>query len=221
MRIPISLCLLGALTALLAGCSASPEPQSAAPPPASTPASTSNSPYVSGAPDTAGAVPGSANAMYVFRFKQTDPSSANFTFRDRDVSFYFRPSPTALYFQVENLQGRPISINWDDCQFLDVNGRLGKVAHSPTRWKDRFTSQSLTLVGGQQRYGDYVFPIEYLVEPGAAPGTDEQPHLPIVPEDASAPNFSGRAFGVDLAMTVLDRPVTYSFRFQVASVIPR
>jgi len=213
-------CLLGALAASLAGCSAGPEPQSAAPPPASTPAPEPSSPYVSGAPDTAGAVPGSPNALYVFRFKQTDPPSSGFNFRDRNLSFYFRPSPTALYFRVENLQGRPVTIDWEDSQFLDINGRLGKVAHATTRWRDRYNPQVTTQVGGQQQFGDYVFPLDYLVDPGADAGPDAQPHLPIVAEDASAPTFSGRSFGVDLAMTVLDRPATYSFRFQIASVIP-
>jgi len=219
MRPLPSLFLLSALAAGLAGCSAGPEPQSATPPPAQAPASPS--PYVSGAPDTAGSVPGSANAQYVFRFKQTEPSSAQFTFRDRDVSFYFRPSPTALYFRVENLQGRPITINWDECQFLDVDGRVGKVAHGTTRWRDRFSPQVFTQIGGQQQFGDYVFPMEYLIDPGAAAGADVQSHRPLVPEDASAPTYSGRSFGVDLAMTVQDRPATYSFRFVVASVIPR
>jgi len=87
--------------ALLAGCSAAPAPQSVTPPP-----STADTPpgYVSGAPDTTGPVPGSASSPYVFRFKQIEPSSDRFTFRDRDVTFYFRPGPTALYFKVENLR---------------------------------------------------------------------------------------------------------------------
>ncbi len=210
--------LLGALAACLAGCSAGPGPQSAPPPRAQAPVS---SQYVSGAPDTTGSVPGSANAQYVFRFKQTEPASATFNFRDRELSFYFRPSPTALYFRVENLQGRPVTINWDDSQFLDVNGRMGKIAHGNTRWADRYSTQAIAQIGGLQQYGDYVFPLDYLVDPGGSGGPDAQPHLPIVPEDASAPTYSGRTFGVDLSMMVLDHPRSYSFRFQVASVIPR
>ena len=67
---------------------------------------------VSSAGDSVGAVPGSADAMFVYRFRQTEPaSSGTFSYRDRDLSFSFRPSPNALYFGVENLQGRPVPID--------------------------------------------------------------------------------------------------------------
>ena len=203
-----------------AGCAAAPEMESTTPQSSAGSVPTS-SPFVSGAPDTMGSVPGSSTSPYMFRFKQTDPPSAQFNYRDRDLSFYFRPSPIMLYFRVENLQGRPVTIQWDDCRFLDVDGHLGKVAHNTTRWKDRYSTLAPAQIAGQDQYGDYVLPIEYLVDPGTAPGSDDQPHKPLIPEDSSAPSYSGRTFGVDLAVTVEDRPRTYSFRFQVASVIPR
>lgn len=206
--------LAAAATALLAGCSASPAPEYLPPPPALPP------PVVSGAPDTAGMAVGSPEALYRFRFKQTEPGG-DFNFRDRDLSFYFRPTPTALYFRVENLQGRPVWINWDQSQFVDVNGRIGKVAHSTTRWNDRYSLQAQTQVPGQQQVSDYVFPMDDLVDPGSTGGDEEQPHRPLIPEDQSAPLYSGRTFGVDLEFLVEDRPRTYTFRFQVASVIPR
>jgi hypothetical protein len=216
-RRQVLIAIAATLGAALAGCSSGPEPEAPAAPGAG---SQEPSTYVEGLPDTAGSVPGSANALYIFRFKQTQPSSDRFTFRDRDVSIYFRPSPTALYFRIENLQGRPVTLNWDDCVFYDVNGRTGKAAHGSTRWRDRFSPMVTAQIPGQQQYGDYVFPLDYLVDPGGS-SSEEQPHLPIVPENESAPTFSGRTFGVDLAFTVEDRPRTYSFRFLVASVIPR
>jgi hypothetical protein len=203
-----------AAAALVGGCSASPAPESAAPPIPPPP------PIVSGAPDTAGLTVGSPNALYTFKFKQTEPGSDRFTYRDRNLSFYFRPTPTALYFRIENLQGRPVWIDWDNSQFLDVNGRIGKVAHGTTRWHDRFGTQAQTQLPGQQTYSDYVFAMDDLVDPGSS-GDDAQPHRPILPEDQSASIYSGRSFGVDLAFVVEDRPRTYTFRFQVASVIPR
>jgi len=206
----------------IAGCSAGPPAGGAAPPsppPAAPPPSGEQ--VVSGAPDTAGSVPGSPGAMYVFRFRQTEPGSSAFNYRDRDLSFYFRPSPTALYFRVENLQGRPVVIDWDDSRFFDVNDRTYKVAHSTTRWRDRYSPLATTQVAPHLEYGDFVFPVDYLLDPGANAGADEQPHLPLIPEDSSAPTYSGRSFGVDLVFMVEDRQRTYSFRYQVASVIPR
>lgn len=205
-----------ALASALGGCSSSPPPAGAPAPPAAAPAT---SQVVMGAPDTAGFATGSPTALYGFRFKQTEPASSLFNFRDRDLSFYFRPSSVALYFRVENLQGRPVQIDWDHCVFYDVNGRASKPARGNTRWKDRFAPLVYTQIGGQQQFGDYVFPMDYLVDPGAS--SDAQPHLPIVADDASAPTFSGRSFGVDLVFLIEDRPRTYPFRFQIASVIPR
>ena len=219
MRSPTSLFVASiAFAAVLAGCSAAPMSEGTSPSPPPAPHSMSSG-IVSGAPDTAGSIPGSASALYTFRFKQTDPPSTLFNFKDRDLSFYFRPSPTALYFRVENLQGRSVQLDWDHSVFYDVDGRSSKPAHGNTRWDDRFSPMVYTLIAGQQQYGDYMFPLDYLVDPGAT-GL-QQPHRPIVPEDASAPTFSGRSFGADLVFNVEDRPRTYAFRFQVVSVIPR
>ena len=175
---------------------------------------------VSSAGDSVGAIPGSANAVFIYRFKQTEPASSNtFSFRDRDLSFSFRPSPNALYFGVENLQGRPVDIDWDRSVFVDPNGRTGKVGHQSTRWRDRYVAQPQTRVLPQQRYTDYVFALDDLMDPGADP--DLQLRRPLLPEDTSAPTYAGRTFGVDLVFIVESQPRTYTFRYEVQSVIPR
>ncbi len=207
--------MIAAAAALfVVGCSVSPPPEQVSLPPKPPPS------VVEGAPDTAGTTIGSPNALYTYKFKQTEPGG-DFNYRDRDLSFYFRPTPTALYFRVENLQGRPVWIDWDRSQFLDANGRIGKVAHGTTRWSERYGTQARTQVPAQQQFSDYVFAMDDLVDPGSTGGEDDQPHRPILPEDQSAPIYSGRSFGVDLEFLIEDRPRTYTFRFQVASVIPR
>lgn len=161
--------------------------------------------------------------MYLYRFKQIEPGSSTFTFRDRDLSFVFRPTPSALYFRVQNLQGRPVTIDWDRSQFLDPDGRSGKVAHNTTRWQDRFSPQAQSQVAGQSEYSDFTFPMDYLLDPGSAAsdGPDSQPRRPLLAEDQTAVTNAGRTFGVDLATLIEGQPRTYIFRFQVASVIPR
>lgn len=215
----ITLLALIAVAALLNGCGSAPAPESASPPPSSVPSlNLPNS--VSSAGDSVGAVPGSADAMFVYRFRQTEPaSSGTFSYRDRDLSFSFRPSPNALYFGVENLQGRPVPLDWDRSVFIDPNGRTTKVGHNTTRWRDRFSTQAYTQVLPQQRYTDYVFSLDDLLDPGASP--DTQLRRPLLPEDNSAPTYSGKSFGVDLVFLIESQPRTYSFRFQVQSVIPR
>ena len=209
-----------ALVVLAAGCNSPPEPRSPAePPPASAPAPSGGpDTYQVGASDSVGAEPSSPDALYRYRFKQFEPASDRFTFQDRELSFYFRPAPEALFFQIENRQNRPVWIDWDRSQIFDPLGSSGKIAHASTRWADRYSVQAPTQILGLQRYGDYVLPMDYLLDPG---GSDQQLHRPLFPENETAPQYDGRTFGVDLQIRVEDRPRTYSFRFRVASVLPR
>ncbi len=212
-RWPCLLCA-AALTAALAGCAAGPEPQTAPAPPADGVGRT----WVVGASDSVESIPGSPNAPYYFRFRQVDPPSDRFAFQDRELSFYFKPTPDALHIQVENRQNRPVWIEWERSVFYDPRGGNDKLAHGTTRWEDRFKAQPSTQIPGLQRYGDYLLPLSYLYDPA---GSDQQPHRPLLPEDTTSPQYADRVFGVDLAMTVEDRPRVYAFRFKVASVIPR
>ena len=109
-----------ALVLLLIGCGSGPPPETVPTPP--TP-DQGFARVVVGASDSVGALPGSPDAQFVFRFRQIDPASDKFTFQDRELSFYFRPAPDALHLQVENRQDRPVWIVWDRSTFLDPNGR--------------------------------------------------------------------------------------------------
>lgn len=197
-----------------AGCASGPGPAES-PSPAPDPGFST---IVTGAADSVGSIPGSPDAPYVYRFRQIEPGSDRFTYQDRELSFYFKPTPDALHFQVENRQNRPVWIDWERSIFFDPHGRSDKVAHATTRWADRFKSQPSTQIAGLQRYSDYLLPLSYLYDPA---GSTEQLHRPLLPEDSTAPQYTDRVFGVDLAFTVEDRPRVYPFRFRVASVIPR
>ncbi|HYM80722.1 MAG TPA: hypothetical protein VEY91_04825 [Candidatus Limnocylindria bacterium] len=208
------LVLAATLVLVFAGCSSAPAPQTSPPPPPQ--AGTTR--IVSGAGDSVGSIPGDPSAPFRYRFRQIAPASDRFTFQDRELSFYFKPTPDALHFQVENRQDRPVWIDWDRSTFYDPNGNSSKVAHGTTRWPDRFQVQPSTQIPGLQRYGDYLLPIDYLVDPA---GSQQQLHVPLLPQDSTSPQYSDREFGVDLVFLVEDRPRTYTFRFKVASVIPR
>jgi hypothetical protein len=213
--------LAAAFSALSVGCSVGPSPESAAPPPSGSSVGHLDEPalgrVLTGSADSVGAIPGSASALYYYRFRQTDPGSDRFTFQDRELSFYFRPTPDALHFQVENRTDRPVWIDWDRSTFLDPLGRSGRLAHSATRWRDRYGTQAATQIPGLQRYGDFLVPMDYLLDPA---GEDRLVYRALLPEDENAPQFSGRDFGVDLTFRIDSQPRTYPFRFRVVSVIP-
>ncbi len=204
------------LVLLLSGCGGGPAIEGVPPPPAPDPGLNR---VVVGASDSVSLIPGSPDAAYRYRFRQVDPASDRFTFQDRELSFYFKPSPDALHFQVENRQDRPVWIVWDRSTFLDPFGASGKIAHSTTRWDDRFKVQPDTQIPGLQRYtGDYLLPLDYLYDPA---GSAQQTHRPLFPEDQTAPQYEDKVFGVDLTFLIEERPRTYSFRFRVVSVIAR
>ena len=62
-----------------------------------------------------------------------------------------------------------------------------------------------------------MLPLSYLLDPTGG----IQLHRPLIPEDSTSPQYADRVFGVDLEFIVDDRPRVYSFRFKIASVIPR
>ena len=212
--------LISAVAACAAGCSSGPSPTSP-PPPAVSPAprrETGFTKIVAGSADSVGAIPGSKGALYVYIFRQVEPGSDRFTFLDRDLSFYFRPAPDALFFQVENRQDRPVWIEWDRSSFTDPLGRTSKIANAETRWDQRLGTLPAVQIVGLQRYSNYLFPIDYLLDPA---GSDQQLHRALLPEDVSAPQFSGREFSVTLMFRLSDRMQPYTFRFRVESVIPK
>lgn len=211
--------MLAVVVCASAGCSSSAPPESAAPPAHSQPdAAASPSAIYSGAADSVSRLPGSPASLYRYRFKQIDPASDRFTYQDRELSFYFRPTPGAIHFQVENRTDKPISIDWDATRFIDQYGRTAETAHQPTTWANRYSAQAPTLIPGLQRYSDYVFSKDLLVDPG---GSDEQLHRPLFPEDLNAPQMSDAEFGVIFTFIIDGSPREYPFRFRVVSVLPR
>jgi hypothetical protein len=207
--------------AVLAGCSASAPPimtSSPAEPPLPKGEEFIPPAIVSGAADSVAPRPGSPGALYRYRFRQVAPASERFTFQDRELSFYFRPTPAALFMQVENRQDRPTWIDWERSSFEAPLGKTTKVAHATTQFADRFRPQSNTQIPGLQRYSDYLFPIDYLVESGSG---SEQLHRPLLPEDHAAPQYQDRQFGVSLTFLIEGQPRVYYVRYEIASVLPR
>ncbi len=187
-------------------------------PPGQTDASIERYVVGGGGEYASGSIPGSPDAMYYYRFRMSDPNGEGFKFQDRELSFYFRPTPFALHFQVENRTDRLLWIEWDRCEFLSPLGVRGKVAHDGTTWQDRFTPQTSTQLPPLQRLADYTFPMDYLVEPGGSP---QQLHRKLLSEGEAAIHLVNREFGIDLVFKVEEQLRTYRFRFVAINAIPK
>lgn len=228
---PIPYVVLALTLAAASGCSSSMphEATTSQPPPSMTQPRSSAadtglvSPTVPTGTDTVQTVGRAASPRFRYRFDQTTATSSGFTFQDRELSFFFTPEPSALNFQVENRQDRPVWIDWDRSTFIPPVPGDTKVAHRTTRYEDRYRAQPSTQIPGLGRYSDYVIPMDYLIDPATLPGgaTATQAHKPLFPEDNSAPQYDQREFGIDLIIRIEDKPRTYNFRFRVQSVLPR
>lgn len=216
--------LTAALVCFVVGCASTPGPGSPQPTAGGiqpTDPQTGYTRIVSGAPDSAGWTIGtSETAKYRYTFRMTGPAGAsNFAYRDRDLTFSFRPGTDALHFQVENLKESPVWLDWDRSTFLDPRSQSSvPLGHSTSRWDDRFAAQAPTQIPGFQRYGDYLFPRESLLDPA---GSGEQLRRRFLPEDEAAQQFVDREFGADLVFRIEEREVVYPFRFRVRSIVPR
>jgi len=197
---------------IVMGCAAGEAPTPASPPAAGPAIGPSE---VTGAPDSVAGT--TVEGAYRYKFRMIDPPSDRFNFRDRVFDFYFRPAPDALHFQIENRQGFPITIEWDRCQFYDFSGGYQPAIHDGITWENRFRTPAPTTIQGGQRYSDYVFPLDLMLDPG---GTGGQLHKPLIPQDSSAPHYIDRPYGVDLVFRFDDKLNTYSFRFKLVSVLP-
>lgn len=212
------LALVATLGLVIGGCGASSMPHGSSNVVPDQKVATPSLDIQAGAADSIGSAPGTPGAKFGYRFRQTEPGSDRFTYYDRDLSFYFRPGPDVLRFQIENKQNKSVWIDWDRSLMMSPDGTSGKLAHATTKYLDRFRAQAPVEIRGLDRYSDYVLPMYFLLDPG---GSEEQLHRPLFPEDDTAPNYNGRDFGVDLAMRVDNQPRTYTFRFRVVSVLPR
>src|SRR5262245_22112713 len=200
---------------IVMGCAAGEAPTPTAPPAARPAIGPSE---VLGAPDSvAGTTGDTVEGAYRYKFRMVDPPSDRFNFRDRVFDFYFRPATDALHFQIENRQGFPITIEWDRCQFYDFSGNYQPAIHEGITWENRFRTPPPTTIQAGQRYSDYVFPLDLMLDPG---GTGGQLHKPLIPQDSSAPHYIDRPYGVDLVFRFDDKLNTYSFRFKLVSVLP-
>jgi hypothetical protein len=74
-------------------------------------------------------------------------------------------------------------------------------------------------VNGGQRYSDYVFARDDLLDPGGTPGHPAPPPAAARGHECP-PRTSTRRFGVDLVFVIEGQPRTYPVRFVVSAAIP-
>src|SRR5262245_36110870 len=151
-----------------------------------------------------------------YRFDMISPANDNFGVTTREVYLYFRPDTTAVFFQLENRLGIPIDILWDECSFIDYNGRVYRAVHRGVTYDTRDLPQEATHVQPGQRISDFIIPVDLLNDPKAATGLGARL---LLPTDLSAQSLVGRTFGPNFVVTAENNEKrNFEVRFKVASV---
>jgi len=160
--------LLVVLAAATMGCGAGSAPAVDEAPSAGgvsvAPAGKLNTVVSGGAKDSVESIPGSESSPYVYRFRMTDPSGSGFSYQDRDLSFYFRPGPDALYFQVENRQNRVVWIDWERSVFYEPDAMPVADGVEPREFAVRLT-QAIAQIMQTRTADGYVFRVDLRLRP--------------------------------------------------------
>ena len=151
-----------------------------------------------------------------YRFEMTAPPNDKFAITDRNFHVYFKPDTNAVFFQIENRRGVAVKILWDECTFIDVDGRRSKAVHRGITYDRRDQSQEVTWIQPGQRYADYLIPVDVLLDPGAATGGGQRE---LLPTDLRAQSMVGRSFGCKLVIGSSSGEVgaEYDARFRITS----
>jgi hypothetical protein len=145
------------------------------------------------------------------------PTNERNAITDRWVYLWFWPDTSRVSFRLENRQGTPIKILWDDCRFTTTDGRTFKVVHEGITYERRNDPLNYTMVAGGERVSDWFAPVDLLEDPSAQQGRGMRL---LFPTDVSAQSFVGKTFGASLVLEIEGQPRSYDLVFKVASVIP-
>jgi hypothetical protein len=202
--------------AVFAGCGGGPQQRPTAAPPtdAVVPA---NPPPAKGSPPTGQALSEDVPTKlptdqlatgWRYRFDMISPPNDKMAITDRDFYLYFKPDTNAVHFQVENRRGVATKILWDECRFTDVYGRNWKAVHRGITYERRDLPQDVTWLQPQQRYADYLIPVDVLQDPTAATGGGQRE---LLPTDVRAQSMVGRTFTAKLVMGSSNDDARYEY----------
>jgi hypothetical protein len=212
-------------TGMLAGCGggAAQNPPAGAPPsdavaPATNPSAPGSPPTGQPLAETVPSTP-PTDALatgWRYRFDMISPPNDKFAITDRDFYVYFKPDTNAVHFQIENRRGVAAKILWDECTFTDIYGRTWKAVHRGTTYDRRDTPQEVTWIQPNQRYADYLIPVDLLLDPTAATGGAQRE---LLPTDLRAQSLVGRVFTAKLVLGSAndDSRIEYPATFKIMS----
>ncbi len=151
-------------------------------------------------------------------YTMTEPAgSHDKSFKDEKISIRFWLNEKKIFFKMKNLAATPVTINWEQAAFINVDGKKYSVANGNSIFTSRQKSPPPTVLEPGEEIIDFVSPIKN-VEKLEEWTWYIYPLFNLV--DDKALKNKGQKIGVDLPMQYGEKSVTYAFRFKVANVVP-
>ncbi len=151
-------------------------------------------------------------------YTMTEPVlSSDKSFSDERIRIRFWMDEKKIHFQLANLTGQPMTIDWRKAAYIHIDGLRHPVANIDSTLTDRKDDPPPTVIPPGETIDDFVTPSKNIKRL-------EEWTWYIYPLfnlfDEKAYDNKGKIFGLDFPVKTGGKWYTYKFRFEISNVIP-
>jgi hypothetical protein len=84
------------------------------------------------------------------------------TYEDAIIAISWKPGPSVLGFDLTNNTSNSMSLIWDECAFVDQNGKVHKTRHAGIKYIDRNNPMTPSLVPAKGKISELLYPFDYM-----------------------------------------------------------
>jgi hypothetical protein len=152
----------------------------------------------------------------IYQFAMKKPvEQDSLIWEDETAAFTFRMTRKELHFQLKNKVDSPLKIDWNQCSYIDVDGRAHKVLNKETKFKDKENPLSASVVPPTAILEDMVLPADYVKWDRLMGGFTVRE---LLPHGNAAREYVGRTFSLFMPIEVNGKVANYMFSFTVKGV---
>jgi len=153
-------------------------------------------------------------------------------FEDEVMKIKWYPTPMDIFFAINNKEGEPIIIAWDESRFIDANGVNHKLIHDGIGYDERNNAHPPTVILAGGTLEDFVHPADYFQreEGKDKPSNNNRDHwrrAPFLPTQIrgtaeelrqKVESLEGGNFQVSLALQINNIRNDYIYTFKINKV---
>lgn len=157
-----------------------------------------------------------------------DNGIVNSTFEDENIQIIWRCDGKRFWFTLLNKTAYPITIDWDNINFIDINSEANRVIHKGIKYIERNNAQLKTVVPRQSKISDFLVPSKNCVfhRGGYFGGAEwvENYLYPCVYKkkkdmNDEGPNLVNNSMRIDFPIEINGETYSYSFEFLIKDYV--